>query len=187
MPAEKSATKTKLLFLSKLFALLGVLLTITLISLWFAAPPSMVTSVLLKEKSAVTSSLTGLQIGERLTEGGISDLYLILEFIGSTATEQHRTEVIEVATLGNGVLFDIPDDLIALTNLQRITVYDEDFFSDDVYDSIDVTLPSPYVGSVYQFEIQHTRPLQNLMVVDLIATVAAFTLSLLFFFRNQAR
>lgn len=169
------------------FSLAGILLGAIAFATWLYAPPSMVTSVLLKEKAAVTSSLTGLQLGERLAEGGVSDLYLVLEFDGENTTEQHRTEVIEVAALGNGVLFDIPDDVIALAALQRITVYDEDFFSDDIYDSIDVNLAAPYVGSVYQFEIQYTRPYRAMTIGLLIAAIAALTLALLFFLRQRAR
>jgi len=173
--------------LSPAFFLAGILLGTGALATWFYAPPSMVTSVLLKEKAAVTSSLTGLQLGERLAEGGVSDLYLVLEFDGDNTSEQHRTGVIEVAALGNGVLFDIPDDVIALAALQRITVYDEDYFSDDIYDSIDVNLSAPYVGSVYQFEIQYTRPYRSMTIGLLIASVAALTLALLFFLRQRAR
>ena len=173
--------------LSPAFFLAGILLGTGAFATWFYAPPSMVTSVLLKEKAAVTSSLTGLQLGERLAEGGVSDLYLVLEFDGANTTERHRTEVIEVAALGNGVLFDIPDDVIALAALQRITVYDEDFISEDIYDSIDVNLAAPYVGSVYQFEIQYTRPYRSMTIGLLMAATAAFTLALLFFLRQRAR
>ena len=173
--------------LSVSFLLVGLLLGAGALVTWFTAPPPMVTSILLKEKPAVTSSLTGLQLGERLAEGGVSDLYLVLEFAGAESPETYRTEVIEVATLGNGVLFDVPDDLITLASLQRITVYDEDFFSDDIYDSINVTLAAPYVGSVYQFEIRHTRPYQNLAIGLSIAAMSVFTLAIIFFLRRRAR
>ena len=78
--------------LSPAFFLAGILLGTGALATWFYAPPSMVTSVLLKEKAAVTSSLTGLQLGERLAEGGVSDLYLVLEFDSDNTSEQHRTE-----------------------------------------------------------------------------------------------
>ena len=172
---------------SAVFLLLGLLLGAGAFATWLTAPPPMVTSILLKEKPAVTSSLTGLQLGERLAEGGVSDLYLVLEFTGAESAETYRTEVIEVATLGNGVLFDVPDDLVTLAALQRVTVYDEDFFSDDIYDSINVTLAAPYVGSVYQFEIRHTRPYQNLAIGLSIAAMSVFTLAIIFFLRRRAR
>ena len=179
--------KSKRVTLCLVLLLVSVTSGITALVTWINAPQSKVTSILLKEKPAVTSSLTGLQLGERLAEGGVSDLYLILEYAGTLSTKKHRTEVIEVAALGNGVLFDVPNDLINLEQLRRITVYDEDFFSDDLYDSIDVTLPPPYVGSVYQFEVQHTQPYGNLLIGLLITSASAFTLSALFFLRNMAR
>ena len=186
-PIDNPENYRQLSSLTRVFYLIGILLGAGALATWLSAPPPMVTSILLKEKPAVTSSLTGLQLGERLAEGGSSDLYLILEYADGDRTETHRTEVIEVATLGNGVLFDIPDNVVELAALQRITVYDEDFFSDDIYDSIDVNLSAPYVGSVYQFEIQHTRPYRNMALGLSISAVAALTLAIVFSLRQRAR
>ena len=58
---------------------------------------------------------------------------------------------------------------------------------DDIYDSINVTLAEPYVGSVYQFEIQYTRPNQNLAIGLSIAAMSVFTLAVVFFLRQRAR
>ncbi|MEC7502061.1 MAG: hypothetical protein VX970_10050 [Planctomycetota bacterium] len=186
-PIDNPENTRQLSSLTRVFYLIGILLGAGALATWLSAPPPMVTSILLKEKPAVTSSLTGLQLGERLAEGGSSDLYLILEYADGDRTETHRTEVIEVATLGNGVLFDIPDNVVELAALQRITVYDEDFFSDDIYDSIDVNLSAPYIGSVYQFEIQHTGPYRNMALVLSISAVAALTLAIVFSLRQRAR
>ena len=186
-PINNSENSYQLSSLTRVFFLIGILLLVGAIATWLSAPPSMVTSILLKEKPAVTSSLTGLQLGERFAEGGSSDLYLILEYASDNTIQTHRTDVIEVATLGNGVLFDIPDNVMELAALQRITVYDEDFFSDDIYDSIDVNLTEPYVGSVYQFEIQHTQPYRNIALGLMISAVAALTMAIVCSLRQRAR
>ena len=177
----KRPIKTVILFFVAI--LLGVAAFLT----WHFSPPQMVTSILLKEKPAMTTSLDGLQLGERLAEGGESDLYLVLEYFNAEEPEQYKSDVIQVATVGNGVTFDIPDDLIQYERLQRITVYDEDLISDDIYDSIDVTLAQPYIGSVYQFQVNFTRPNHSLIVVLLSGAALLSILSVVLYLRQIAR
>ena len=167
--------------------MVGIVLCIGALVTHLTAPPQMVTSVLLNEKSAMTSSLGGLQLGERLAEGGVFDLYLVLEFHPGEEAQSHQTETIEVAQLGNGVTFDVPDDLIEYRQLKRITVFDEDLFSDDIYDSIDVTLDEPFVGSVYQFRVNRTHPRQIAITSLLWIGIASLILSLILYFRQLAR
>ena len=155
--------------------------------LWQSAPPQMVTSVVLNEKPAMTSSLGGLQLGERIAEGGVFDLYLNLEFFDGETDRVFKTDVIEVETLGNGVTFDVPDDLIEYQNLQRVTAMDEDLISDDIYDSIDVTLGEPYVGSVYQFRISRTQPRRLPLIILLAASAASLMLGVILHLRRLAR
>ena len=178
--AHRSAA-TVILFIAAILLGTGALLT------WQLSPPQMVTSILLKEKPAMTTSLDGLQLGERLAEGGESDLYLVLDYLNAEKPEQYKSDVIGVATVGNGVTFDIPDDLIQYDRLQRITVYDEDLISDDIYDSIDVTLAQPYIGSVYQFQIHYTRPNHSLFVSLLSGAAFLLILSVAVYLRQIAR
>ncbi len=155
--------------------------------LWQSSPPQMVNSIVLNEKPAMTSSLGGLQLGERIAEGGVFDLYLKLEFFDGENDNEFKTDVIEVETLGNGVTFDVPDDLIEYRNLRRVTAMDEDLISDDIYDSIDVTLGEPYVGSVYQFHISRTQPRRIPLLILLAASGSLFLLGAILHLRRFAR
>ena len=77
----------------------------------------MVTSVILNEKPAMISSADGLT-GSLLNEPGEKELFLVLEFTEKDETKEHQTLTIELAQIGNGVAFDVPDDLIQYRQLR---------------------------------------------------------------------
>ena len=181
-PSIRGATRVGSTFIG-----FAILTGATAFFLWQSAPPQMVTSIVLNEKPAMTSSLGGLQLGERIAEGGVFDLYLKLEFFDGDSNKEFKTDVIEVETLGNGVIFGIPDNLIEYGNLRRVTAMDEDLISDDIYDSIDVTLGEPYVGSVYQFHITRTQPRRIPLLILLAASTVLLLLGIILHLRRIAR
>ncbi len=134
----------------------------------------------------MTSSVDGLQIGERL-EIGAFDLYLKLDFSDDEADREFETDVIEVETIGNGITFGVPGDLIEYRKLRRVTAMDKDVIFHDILDSIDVTLGEPYVGSVYQFRISHTQPRRIPLLILLAASAVLLLLGVILHLRRFAR
>jgi hypothetical protein len=159
------------------FMSLSLVLAVSGLTVWATAPKSRVTAVLITYKQSFIEAF----------EFGQDELYIELEYERDGQMAIHRTGVLPVTKLGNGVTWDVSESNINHDELRKIRVLEEDLLSDDIYDSIDVTLGKPLVGSLYHFHVIRTVPFRSVYVPLLYGSAVLLLISLIFALRRIAR
>ncbi len=160
-----------------LLAVIACALAVAAFTFFATADKSKVTAVLITYKQSILETF----------EFGEDELFIELEYERDGQQEVHQTQVIPVTKLGNGVTWDVTGAGIGRDELRRLRVLDEDLISDDIYDSVDVTLGEPLVGSRYAFTIFQSYPNRNVYRPLFYASVIVFVLIIILSLRRIAR
>jgi len=156
---------------------LGLSLAVAGLTFFCLAPPGRVTAVLITYKQ---SFLETFEFGE-------DELFIELEYERDGGQNIHKTPVVPVTKLGNGVTWNVSEADIEYNALRRIRVMDEDLISDDIYDSVDVTLGEPLVGSRYAFRVFRSYPHRDIYRPLFYLSGAVFAVVIIFIIRSTAR
>ena len=159
------------------FMFIGLALAAGGLAVWTMAPKSSLTAVLITYKQSFLEAF----------EFGQDELYIELEYERDGEMTVYQTGVVPVTKLGNGVTWDVSKSEINDDELRKIRVLDEDLLSDDIYDSVDVTLGKPLVGSLYDFHIIRTAPFRNVYVPLFYGGAVMLIISLILALRSLAR
>ena len=156
---------------------LGLTLAIAGLIFLYLAPPGRVTAVLITYKQ---SFLEAFEFGE-------DELFIELEYERDGRQNIHKTPVVPVTKLGTGVTWNVSEADIEYHALRRIRVMDEDLISDDIYDSVDVTLGEPLVGSRYAFRVFRSYPHRDIYRPLFYLSGAVFVVVVILIIRSTAR
>ncbi len=159
------------------FMFIGLALAAGGLAVWTMAPKSSVTAVLITYKQSFLEAF----------EFGQDELYIELEYERDGEMAVYQTAVVPVTKLGNGVTWDVSKSEIYDDELRKIRVLDEDLLLDDIYDSVDVTLGKPLVGSLYHFHIIRTAPFRNVYMALFYGGAVMLIISLILALRSLAR
>ena len=155
----------------------GVILAVAGLISFFLAPPGRITAVLITYKQ---SFLEAFEFGE-------DELFIELEYEQDGAPNVYKTPVVPVTKLGNGVTWDVSEANIEYRALRRIRVMDEDLILDDIYDSVDVTLGEPLIGSRYAFRVFRNYPYRDIYRPLFYLSGAGFAVAVILAIRSTAR
>ena len=171
---ERNRNSRKIIFS---FMFIGLALAAGGLAVWTMAPKSSLTAVLITYKQSFLEAF----------EFGQDELYIELEYERDGEMTVYQTGVVPVTKLGNGVTWDVSKSEINDDELRKIRVLDEDLLSDDIYDSVDVTLGKPLVGSLYHFHIIRTAPFRNVYMALFYGGAVMLIISLILALRSLAR
>ena len=155
----------------------GLTLAIAGLIYFCLAPPGQVTAVLITYKQ---SFLEAFEFGE-------DELFIELEYERDGEPNIYKTPVVPVTKLGNGVTWNVSEADIEYHALRRIRVMDEDLISDDIYDSVDVTLGEPLIGSRYAFHVFRSYPYRDIYRPLFYLSGAVFAVAVILLMRSTAR